>query len=46
MRLLHFNAEDKRRIDMAKKIDRAWKYFKCQKCGKEGLTDSVNGVIG
>lgn len=45
MRLLHFNAEDKRRIDMAKKIDRAWKYFKCQKCGKEGLTDSVNGVI-
>lgn len=29
---------------MAKKIDRVWKYFKCPKCGKDGLSHFVDGT--
>lgn len=29
---------------MAKKIDRIWKYFKCPKCGREGLSHFADGT--
>lgn len=36
--------DERRRIYMSKKIDRIWKYFKCPKCGKDGLSHFINGV--